>query len=910
MNKRILTAFVAAVSITTVAVAIPAKRISKTITQPDGATVTLTQMGDERYHSYVTSDGLTVDFTPEGYAVYRTTDGTTGVYVHELSQRTAEETSLIAAKSTRMTFQAARAAAPRFQAMQEQDRQQSAVKLRRVNNKISVEQNSSQVPHKGVAKVPIILAQYKDIKFSGEDPKADFQDFFMGDGISAHSYFYDMSQGQYDPQFEIIGPVTLSKDRSYYGGNSWYQTDTNLGEMVKEAVQLANPDTDFSEFDNNGDKKCDVVIILYAGVGEASSGVDDSVWPCRWTLSSSGAGSVSCDGVTVNDFAVFNELNGTKQHQIDGIGTFCHEFSHCLGLPDFYETTYANGYYGMDVWSIMDYGCYNNDTYTPMGYSAYEKAFMGWSELTEGEADTKYSLPILNVASDPQSLAVCLVNKKDDDEYFIFENRAKQGWDAYMPDEGMMINHVTYSASAWSGNTVNNTSTQRMTIVPADNELSRDTNDSDLWPKSYATEFTDTSTPSAKVYKGGHLGIPVTEIERNDEGIVSFWVDKIPLPVLSVPTLTGDQQEATGSFSVSWEPVACDATDVTYTLQAWPLSTDLLVPEIWFDFTKSGKANTEWTIDGYVKVYSSYALFGSSTIVGSLTSVNTLSPENGAITIVVNACKHGSDTGRMRMSVVDEDGNVAGSDLVTAGASREYVSALITGLDDSKQYKLRIANEGESSRFRAYNLMAFSGDVADDVAEAYDNALAAASEENTGDDQTSADSDAASEENTGNNQTSADNDATGVARRAMAEEAAEPEVTAVGNHITVTGIIDSTYTLTDLPASKYGYRIKAVPVDETKAAESSWSDVNTITLAEMSGIDAVRVDNGLLDGDLDGALLGNALLNGNTLTAADVARLIANGAELYDIAGRRLARPQSGLNILRLPNGTVAKLRL
>jgi hypothetical protein len=139
----------------------------------------------------------------------------------------------------------------------------------------------------------------------------------------------------------------------------------------------------------------------------------------------------------------------------------------------------------------------------------------------------------------------------------------------------------------------------------------------------------------------------------------------------------------------------------------------------------------------------------------------------------------------------------------------------------------------------------------------------------------------------------------------MAEEAAEPEVTAVGNHITVTGITDSTYTLSDLPASKYGYRIKAVPADETKATESSWSDINTITLAEMSGIDAVRVDNGLLDGALDGAHL-----NGNTLTAADVARLVANGAELYDIAGRRLARPQSGLNILRLPNGTVAKLRL
>ena len=81
------------------------------------------------------------------------------------------------------------------------------------------------------------------------------------------------------------------------------------------------------------------------------------------------------DGVTIDKYAVFNELSGSNTNNIDGIGTVCHEFSHCLGLPDFYETTYTYGYYGMGSWSLMCSGSYNNDGYTPIGYSAYEKHF-------------------------------------------------------------------------------------------------------------------------------------------------------------------------------------------------------------------------------------------------------------------------------------------------------------------------------------------------------------------------------------------------------------------------------------------------------------------------------------------------------------------------------------------------------
>ena len=89
------------------------------------------------------------------------------------------------------------------------------------------------------------------------------------------------------------------------------------------------------------------------------------MWPCQWELSASDFNkALTLNGVKIDKFGVFNELNGFDMSRIDGIGTFCHEFSHCLGLPDFYCTTYA-GYFGMSDWSLMDYGCYNTKATHP-----------------------------------------------------------------------------------------------------------------------------------------------------------------------------------------------------------------------------------------------------------------------------------------------------------------------------------------------------------------------------------------------------------------------------------------------------------------------------------------------------------------------------------------------------------------
>jgi M6 family metalloprotease-like protein len=863
MKRKLLAMAVAALTVAS-ASAVPAKRLVKTVTQPDGTNLTVTQMGDERFHAFVTSDGLTVDFTPEGYAVYRATDGATAVYAHELSQRTADEKSFIAAKSTSLTFQANRAASPRYQAMLNNN---TGANVKMVNNqgRISIEHQDSQVPHSGVAKIPILLVEYTDIKFKDSDPKSTFEQFFAGtEGVSAHQYFYEMSQGQYDPQFDVYGPYTLSKNRKYYGGSDYYGNDEKPGQMVKEAVQLANSEVDFSQYDNDGDGNCDVMIVLYAGVGQASSGVTSAVWPCQWTLSDSGAGAITCDGVTINDFAVFNELNGSNSSKIDGIGTFCHEFSHCLGLPDFYETTYSHGYYGMNEWSLLDYGCYNNDGYTPVGYTAYEKAFMGWLNLTEGVSNTQYTLPVLNNADDPQNFAVVLVNSKDQNEYFIFESRDQQGWDQYMSDKGMLITHVTYNASAWNNNTVNNSSLQRMTVVPADNKLTESTNSADLWPKSYATEFTNTSTPAAKTNTGSYLSRPITEITRDaSTGAVTFWLEKEPIPTLSAPTINDTEVIEQGSFTASWEPVTAEDTDVTYTMQVWPKNSSMPAPELWSDFANGNPGNVTWTTSGYAKTYGTYVLLGTASQEGALTSAEKLAPENGVISIVANARSYGSDTGcTLVLSLLDSNGNTVASSDQSVTSTAGYVSCAFSGLDESQSYSVKFANSGSKKRISVYSIMAFAGDYSGQDDEVYDAALSELSSATTA-------------------------------------PAREPSVETVGERITITGITDTSYTISNLEGDCYRFRVKAVPVDDTKAYESAWSTTTEVTFSR-SGI------SDIVSEQPQAAWL---IVNGQ-LVATPGARLFSvSGTEIKALSAGRFA-PAPGAYILVTPGCSPAKIVL
>ncbi len=496
--------------------AVPAEHGVRVYSQSDGTTVSLELQGDEWHHSYVTTDGLTVMRNSKGDFVYRTTHGVSNVMAHNAIDRTAAEQQFVASNASQMTLQALFTT------------EQSARRTRAL-----ADRKAAQVPPTGSTLVPVVLVNYQDKKFKDSDPKAVWtQELCAPDAVSVYQYFVDQSRGKFTPQFDIYGPYELSGDRATYGGNNSSGRDVGVGTMVGEACLGLDDTVDWSLYDNDGDGACDVVIVLYAGDGEASSRDSDAanaIWPCQWSLSSSDYGhDLNMDGVRVSKFAVFNELYGSDLTRIAGIGTMCHEFSHCLGLPDFYATDYSN-HFGMGLWSILDTGCYNNNGFLPCGYTAYERNYLGWMDYTEPYPGRTYT-----TCSVENGGEAYVVTSDDPNEYYVLETIEQNGWNKYAPSSGLQVTHVNYNKTTWANNRVNNSDTQGMTIIPADNSLLmyksgsnyyKDRNDQkgDLWPYNCADELTATSTPAATLYNSTtNLDKPITGITRNDDGSVTF----------------------------------------------------------------------------------------------------------------------------------------------------------------------------------------------------------------------------------------------------------------------------------------------------------------------------------------------------------------------------------------------------
>lgn len=638
--KKILLSTVA-LATALAAMAVPAKQSVYHFVQTDGTTINVSRAGDEWHSSYVTTDGYTVARDAKGDFYYRDINGLTAVKAHNPEGRSADENSYLATVGSGLTLKATLPETGRKKARMNSERRKLA----------------TDVPQKGSPRVPVVLVQYSDVKLK-DDPVTTFTAQFTEGATSAYQYFYDQSFGAYQPQFDVLGPVTLSRTRAYYGAHSGNSNDVRLGAMVAEGCQGLSG-VDWSRYDNDGDGKVDVVVVLYAGVGEADSDVDEAIWPCQWYLSSSDyKKSLKIGGTTIDKFAVFNELLGADPNRIDGIGTFCHEFSHCLGLPDFYPTDYSN-HFGMGSWSLLHYGCYANQGYTPCGYTAYERNFMGWYDIDTPEPNTTYTLNPITPTLKGKSYRV--QSDYNANEYYILENRQRTGWDAFLPASGLQVTHVYYNASRWNGNTVNNYNEQGMTIIPADNSLktvgsaadgySFDYNDQvgDLFPYKNAKELTDESVPAATLYKGNFMGKPITNITKSGNQVSFTYIPYIPfIPDVPVAQVSADEITADG-FTATWTSVNRALSYVMRVNKPAYLVTET--------FAKCTAASTTaiTSMDKYADEagwLSTTAYpevggirLGNNSKVGAIrTAYLDLSQTTGDVTVVVKAKSYGSDS--------------------------------------------------------------------------------------------------------------------------------------------------------------------------------------------------------------------------------------------------------------------------
>lgn len=673
------------------AFAAPARRVPAAHKQSDGTELYIVITGDETFHYYMTIDGVPVVKNGNGDYCYATLSDegnlvSTGCLAHNAAARSFEELQIIDTNEF----------AGMGKAM--------AAKARAV--KRNVPAKAATVAPFGEVNVPVLLVEYSDVKFSFS--KEVISDFLNKENYagydnpiaksigSAKDYFIAQSGGKFIPNFVVTDIITLPNKMSYYGGNDSGGNDRRPGYMIADGLSAADANMDFSIFDNNGDGEVEFVYCIYAGYGENVTGNDtNSIWPHQWELSAS-AGTKTYDGVKFDVYACSNELAISEDFSeayggkyLLGIGTMCHEFSHCLGLPDFYDTSSSGtGLSTFGYWDIMDSGSYTAEGYIPTGYSAYERDFMGWRTLEVLETKGTYSMKALTQGGKGYKI----VNDANSDEYYILENRQQEGWDTYLFNSGMLITHVDYNATAWNNNTVNTSKSHlRFSLVPADNEIleydgtnGAEANASyrgDIWPgTSGNTSFTDTSVPAATVFTGGYLGKPVTDIAVVD-GVVSFMFLR---GVVDTPAVLPATDITNSGFTANWEAVE-DATEYTVELEKVQQLGEgegdavSLLSENFIGCTRSNEGIT--TLDNYTLVsgWTGSKLFGEIGVmrIGSSSSVGTLKTpklnHSGTVTISLSMKTYNSsDTGSvLTVSLVNTNGVAMANESFTATSSWE-----------------------------------------------------------------------------------------------------------------------------------------------------------------------------------------------------------------------------------------------
>ncbi len=386
----------------------------------------------------------------------------------------------------------------------------------------------------------VVLVEFADVDFTVENPKEYFTRQLNEPGFSdyggkgsALDYYLDASNGLYAPQFDVYGPVKISKNASYFKSMG-----TNMDVLIKEALTTLHDDgeIDFSNYDLDEDGIVDTVFFYYAGYGSADSETE-TIWPHQYDyryFDMTGTKRLKFDGKQVGPYACANELKGWNpttgrlpwqdgsEPWVDGIGTFVHEYGHVLGIPDLYDVNYTEGVTVLTPgqWSVMAEGCYNFDGCRPPLYSSYEQWLCRWLDYTDAEDATDYDIVALGNSTTPTAVRIRIPKTEEGDafesEYFIVEARDASKWDACFPESGLVVWRINYKKSLWVNNGVNSSKGSNVVI-------------------HYANGAQNPAFTRGAIYPGGPQElVPSKEYE--------YWKS----PILS--SISYDAESKTGSF--------------------------------------------------------------------------------------------------------------------------------------------------------------------------------------------------------------------------------------------------------------------------------------------------------------------------------------------------------------------------
>ena len=540
--------------------ATPADPTPGQVTQPDGSKLTLILHGDEFFNYLTTADGYTVVKNKAGYYTYARLDGDHLVagdrIARDLSQRTASDMAALASIPKGLTDRVQAAAGTQMLG-----RRNSAI------HRVGADGMMDYDNFRGL----IILINYSDKKFSMAEPGSFYDDMvnthdYTGYTLnnrrinmtgSVRDYYYDNSNHLFDPHFDVVGPVDVPYSCRYP------QSTSRSDAIFHAALDSIDSEVDFSQYDTDGDGYVDMVFFLVAGFSANYGGNDQSyLWPHMYYLFN----APEHDGVLFGLYACSTEIAGWEGYysSVNGIGTFCHEFGHVLGLPDLYDTDYEGSggeSRNPGEWSIMAGGSGNDFGRNPVGYSLYERYSLGFTTPQLLDAAGEYEMQPLDVSNKGYRL-----NTPNQDEFFLIENRQPGKWDKHLPGHGMMVARVDSSnVRVWWQNTVNCDPKHMYYELLRARYSGRDS-DSDPFPgKAGVTSITNFTEPSVLTWDQAYNDFNIIDIAENDQ-LISFTLQRFE-PIVAIEDFEAmEMNEADYAWNVAgvycnWDFSKCSVVE-------------------------------------------------------------------------------------------------------------------------------------------------------------------------------------------------------------------------------------------------------------------------------------------------------------------------------------------------------------